>query len=116
MSAVEALIAKGFLHAGDILVLDNAAIHCYREAEGLFHYLLHHGILLLALPTRVPELNPIELVWNTLVQRLLGLCISFADAGGRHGIVDFTAYILSTMTHHEISKYYAHCGYLAKED
>ena len=114
MAAIECSVAKGFLGPGDILVLDNAAIHIYRESQGLFDYLWSHGILLITLPTRVPELNPIELVWNTLVQRLLALCLSVT--GGRHSIVEFSSYILSTMTHHEVSKYFAHCGYMVKED
>ena len=114
MAAIESTVAKGFLVAGDILILDNAAIHLYRESQGLFNFLWSRGILLITLPTRVPELNPIELNWNTLIQRLRALCITVT--GGRHSIVEFTSYILSTMTHHEVSKYYAHCGYLAKED
>ena len=113
MAAIESSVAKGFLSRGDILVLDNAAIHCYRESEGLAAYLWAHGILLLPLPTRVPELNPIELIWNTLVQRLRALAMS--AGGGRHAVVEFTAQILSAITHHEVAKYYAHCGYMAKE-
>ena len=76
MAAIESSVAKGFLMPGDILVLDKAAIHLYRESQDLFNFLWSQGILLITLPTRVPELNPIELVWNTFVQRLLALCVT----------------------------------------
>lgn len=110
MEAIQASIAKGFLVAGDILVLDNAAIHLYRESQGLSDLLERHGITLLCLPTRVPELNPIELVWNTLTQRLHTFVLG--NAGGRNRIVDATEQILSSIGHEEVARYYAHCGYM----
>lgn len=112
MAAVEASLAKGFLLPGDVLVLDNAAIHLYRESQGLNDLLAQHGVTLLCLPTRVPELNPIELVWNTLTQRLHAMVLS--NAGGRDRIVEATNVILSSISHEEIAKYYAHCGYMIK--
>jgi hypothetical protein len=64
-------LASGFLQPGDFLVLDNASIHYFQELTGLDAYLWnYHGIFLQFLPTRSPELNPIELLWNTLTQRL----------------------------------------------
>ena len=70
MDTIHQSIAKGFLHAGNILVLDNASIHRYRKLAGLRDLLWTYGILLLPLPTQCPKLNPIKLVWNVLVQRL----------------------------------------------
>jgi len=64
-------LASGFLRTGDFLVLDNASIHHYEEMVGMDEYLWnYHGIFLQFLPTRSPELNPIELLWNTLSERL----------------------------------------------
>ena len=110
MDAVHLSIAKGFLRMGDFLVLDNAAIHIYRETEDLYDVLKQYGITLLMLPTRVPELNPIELIWNTLVQRLKVLAL--ASAGGHDRIVEETSNILNAMTHKEVALYYAKCGYM----
>ena len=115
MDTIYQSIAKGFLHAGDILVLDNASIHRYRESAGLRDLLWTYGVLLLPLPTRCPELNPIELVWNVLVQRLRS-----AEMEGllrqpeQYPIVSATERILSSIPHEEIGRFYAHCGYLAK--
>ena len=33
-------------------------------------------------PTRAPELNPIELNWNTFVMRLKGEKVDYLNAGG----------------------------------
>jgi transposase len=64
-------LSCGFLLPGDFLILDNASIHNFQESTGLDAYLWnYHGIFLQFLPTRSPELNPIELLWNILVQRL----------------------------------------------
>lgn len=112
MEAIEASIAKGFLQFGDILVLDNAAIHIYRESQRLSDLLARHGITLICLPTRVPELNPIEFIWNALTQRLRSYVLG--NAGGRDRILEATIQILSTIGHKEVAKYYAHCGYKQK--
>jgi hypothetical protein len=62
-------LSCGSLQPGDSLVLDNASIHHFQESTGLDAYIWnYHGIFLQFLPTRSPELNPIELLWNILVQ------------------------------------------------
>ena len=65
--ALLAAIHSGFLSHGDFLVLDNAAIHFQGENDGLEDWLWSRcGIWVLSLPTRSPELNPIELLWRSL--------------------------------------------------
>jgi hypothetical protein len=65
--ALLAAINSGFLSDGDFLVLDNAAIHFQGENDGLEDWLWSRcGIWVLSLPTRSPELNPIELLWRSL--------------------------------------------------
>eukprot|EP00957_Ditylum_brightwellii_P207638 15353853-Ditylum_brightwellii.AAC.2 len=72
-SAVEETIMCGFLLQGNVLVMDNATIHIHQEHEYLEDFLweckgpfdgmpMYIGVL--RLPTRSPELNPIELSWN----------------------------------------------------
>ena len=74
---IEMLIVSGFLQHGEVLVLDNCAIHHQAEAATVEHFLWNHvvngqplRILCLFLPTRSPELNPIELVFHILVRRM----------------------------------------------
>ena len=68
---VEAAIRDGFLQPRDILVLDNATIHTGKDNKVLAESLWDSfSIYVLFLPPRTPEWNPIELVWNTLVQRI----------------------------------------------
>ncbi|KAL7561010.1 hypothetical protein ACA910_000095 [Epithemia clementina (nom. ined.)] len=46
MDIIQTSVQKGFLHPGDILILDNVAIHTGQEAEYLLNYLTTYGILL----------------------------------------------------------------------
>ncbi len=62
---VYSMVVDGFLRNGDVLVIDNASIHCYRDSA-----VLEDKILLIFMPAHSPELNPIELMWNILVQHL----------------------------------------------
>ena len=77
----EEAILCGWLRPYDILVCNNAAIYEKGYNCGLGHFLWDAlgldgeplNILLLPLPTRSLELNPIELTWNIVVQRLHGV-------------------------------------------
>jgi transposase len=71
------LITVNWFEIGDILIMDNAAIHCGAEAtilEDLLWTTLVNGValnvLIVYLPARAPELNPIELVFHILARRL----------------------------------------------
>ena len=77
MGYVEAMVQDGFLLPREVLVLDNAAVHRGADAKKLEHFLwntvvngVQLQVLVLYLPTRAPELNPIELVFHILVRRL----------------------------------------------
>jgi hypothetical protein len=111
---VDRAIAKKFLLPGDILVLDNAAIHTSGASTNLFEFLCSYNILLIALPMRAPELNPIELLWNTLTQ-----CLpyhEFSSSGpNKDGVAIAASGIMDAMSHAEVAKYYQHCGYIPKD-
>ena len=64
-------INEGFLRSGDVLVLDNARIHNGGDNQAMAEWLwTRFDIFLAWLPTRSPELNPIELIWSYLVRKL----------------------------------------------
>jgi hypothetical protein len=107
--ALEQTIMKGFLRRGDILVLDNASIHRFKENVDLEEWLhTTFGIFLLFLPTRSPELNPIELLWHWLVISLR----SFDHGAPRihkDAIVYAAAEAMEAFTHQDVFKCYRHC-------
>ena len=105
-------LASNFLQRGDFLVLDNASIHRYQQSDGLEEYLWnYHGIFLQFLPTRSPELNPIELLWNTLAQRLKHLPIG---SGGpcKHRVANGAVMLMNAFTHEDVDASYRKCGYI----
>lgn len=68
---VRDLIKTGRLSSGDFLIFDNAAVHTRNEeTEALFATLELHGIAARRLPTYSPELNPIEMVFGYIKNRL----------------------------------------------
>ncbi len=80
------MVVDGFLRNGDALVIDNASIHCYRDSAVLEEILWEdYKILLIFMPTRSPELNPIELMWNILVQHLRRVPLTGRHTSERNG-------------------------------
>ena len=72
---IDCLINEGFFREGDILVADNAKIHTGGYCEDLAERLHeNYGVYLIFLPTFTPELNPTELVFNTLIQCMRSNC------------------------------------------
>ena len=74
---IEYLITIDWFERGDILIMDNAAIHCGAEATILEDLLwttpldgVPLNVLVVYLPARAPELNPIELIFHILARRL----------------------------------------------
>jgi hypothetical protein len=92
-------------------------------ADWLWEY---HSICVLFLPTRTPEWNLIELVWNTLVKRMLAwdievLCkqLKYNQTWTESDVAAFVAQdILSNMDHDLIWSFFRHCfkGYLIDDD
>ena len=60
------------LEVGDIVVMDNLAVHHYEGGEILEEVLAEMGIELLFTPTYSPDLNPIELCFNKIKTELNG--------------------------------------------
>ncbi len=110
---LELALASGFFRPGDILVLDNASIHNGGDNSILEDWLWEtFGVLLVFLPARSPELNPIEQVWKILVNKLQRVPLSVMRSAGSHACAHAASEILATITHEEVEGCYRHCDYL----
>lgn len=108
---VELAVVLGWLLPYDVLVLDNAAIHTGGENSNLGDWLWDNfRIFVLFLPARTPEWNPIELVWNILVQRLQVFSLEVASSLGQHSLVKASQIILDGITHAEVDGCFRRCG------
>ena len=105
-------VACGVLRRGDVLVLDNAAIHHCKDSSELPGYLWsYHGVYLHFLPTLSPELNPIELLWSTLAEQLR--YTPLRENGIRsHRVVQSAMMVMKAFTHINIEKCYRHDNYI----
>ena len=121
MLFIHYLIETKFFHHNEVLVLDNAAIHVGGVASSLRELLwnsvvddepLH--VLVLFLPTRSPELNPIELIFHILAKRIRSYRYKTVNTDGRT-VVQKTKKILDEIEYDVILKCYLHCGYLGSE-
>ena len=108
---VQLAVSTGCLLPYDVLVLDNAAIHTGGVNATLEDWLwVNFRIFLLLLPARTPEWNPIELVWNILVQRLAVFSLELVCRFGSHSLVMASQVILDNITHEEVDGCYRKCG------
>ena len=106
-------VVTGFLRGGDVLVMDNATIHTGGDSAALEDVLIDdHQIHVLFLPTRSPELNPIEQMWHLLRRRLEAECAKYSDFRTDH-VADVAARIMDEFTHTDVYSCYHHSKYVA---
>jgi hypothetical protein len=106
-------LASVFLQPGDFLVLDIASIHHFQESTGLDEYLWnYHGIFLQFLPTRSPELYPIELLWHTLVHRLMHFLLGNNFGPHLHRVAHAAQMLMNGFTHEDVDACFGKCGYI----
>ena len=111
------LIAKRFLRHHEFVVMDNARIHSMGNAtviEDMLWETIVDGrplhILVLYLPTRSPELNPIELVFHILAFRIRSY--KYRTAGPCDKAVLYKAsQVMNEMSYDLILRCCCHCGY-----
>ena len=111
--AVHMIVAvqAGFSLPCDVLVLDRAVIHIGEQSTILANWLWDNfRIFLLLLPARTPEWNPIELVWNILIQRLKTFSPFLAMQMGSHSLVQASSIILDNITHSEVEGCFRKAG------
>ncbi len=67
-------------------------------------------------PTKIarhtPELNPIELLGNTLMQRLKHFTLSDNYGPHAHRVAPAAEILMSEFTHEDMDACYRHCGYI----
>jgi transposase len=108
------MVADKTLVCGDVLVMDNAAIHHYHESSALEDVLWDEfEIAIIFLPTRAPELNPIELLCNIMVQRMKIIDLSSPDWQQKHMAATAAAAIMDSFTHYDVTKCYQKCHYFS---
>ena len=101
-------VEGGRIARDDVLVVDNAAIHCAAEMLPLLVDLLHSvGAEMVFLPTYSPEFNPCELVFGELKGSLRQF---------RHPELSFRERITRALSHIDVANvlsYYHHCTTVA---
>ena len=98
----------GILRSYDTLVIDNATIH--NDIEDLLWQ--NFRVHCLRLPTRTPEWNPMEPIWQTGMVRLKNIpliTIREKYGYGPNLAADAFAGVLDEITFDEVCKYYSHC-------
>ena len=113
---IKEAVATAWLRPYDVLVCDNATIHQQGYNSDLGDFLWNTPaldgeplrILLLPLPTRSPELNPIELVWHIMVQRVR---YGVKRVDEQHAVARAAENVLNAMDFELMRKTYCHCGY-----
>ena len=94
----------------DMFVLINP-IHCGGANSDIEDWLWDEfRILVLFLPPRSPELNPIELVWNQLVQKLKLVPLDVMRNIGANSVAIVSEGILQQMSHEDVEGTYHHAG------
>ena len=119
---VRLMVESGFLTHGEVLIMDNATIHSKGDAQGCANYLWNTevdgkplNVLVIYLPTRAPELNPIELIFHILVLRLKSYHYR-TIAPIEQKTLDRVRAVLDGIDLEVIRRCAKHCGYLVDDD
>jgi len=91
------------LKPGDVLILDNLSAH---KVAGVRPLIEAAGAALLYLPPYSPDLNPIEKAWSKLKHSLRAAKARTAEA-----LEQAVAGALNTITAHNATAWFHHCGY-----
>jgi hypothetical protein len=111
------LITVGWFLHNEILIMDNTRIHTGGAAKNVANLLwetvidgLPLHVLVIYLPTRSPELNPIELIFHILARRIRSYRYQLAGPSDQ-AVVKNAKRVLDEMSYELILKCYVHCGY-----
>ena len=109
---IELLLRNDWFQRGDVLIMDNAAIHTGGAADVVEDLLWNSmGVLILYLPPRSPELNPIEQIFHILSRRIRSFRYR-ENAGPCDGaVVNLTCQVLDEFEYDLIRRCFNHSGY-----
>ena len=111
---VRNLINNGTLVRGDIFIVDNCTVHFQGDNEGLEEALWDiHGINMVFLPPYHPELNPTELVFHTLLERLKSEKARYMSLDA-YDFMDAIVKCLNNIDCLDVINFYTECGYYKK--
>jgi transposase len=91
------------LREGDVVVMDNLAVH---KVKGVLDPIYARGATVLFLPPYSPDRNPIELCWSKMKSTLRRLRARTFD-----GLMGAMKEALDGITASDISGWFRHCGY-----
>ncbi len=118
MSFCLMMVESGWLVHDEYLIMDNAAVHTGREARDLeswFWDLIVDGrplhVLVIYLPTRSPELNPIELVFHIFSRRIRSYRIRRNDGPVDRAVIRYGSMVMNEISYETMLNCYKHGGY-----
>jgi hypothetical protein len=118
MLSVCHLIADHWLCRGDIICANNARIHTGGKAIALQYLLWNYvidglplNIIDVFLPTQLPELNPIELVFHILARQIRSYSMKINMGPMDNEVIRYAAAVMDNICVTTIAKCYQHCGY-----
>ena len=103
------LVQTGFLIRGDAAVRDNAPAHAKGDNNMLSDILTAVGVDAIPLPTCSAELNPIELVFNAMVQRFASAC-NECKIQNNEQMISLLNNVIDSITPDIIFSCYQKCG------
>ncbi len=106
-SFVEFVLAPE-LRRGDVVIMDNLSSHKRQRTRELIE---RAGAKLVFLPPYSPDLNPIEMVFSKIKQKLRSLAYRTREALWR-----CMQSVLDTVTPDDASNCFQHCGYTLQGD
>jgi hypothetical protein len=103
------LLEEGILAPWDIFIVDNCTIHFQSQCEDLQNHLWNEcQILMIPLPPYHAELNPTELAFQTLFQRLRALRCEDELTGDFKNDIQRT---LDDISYQDVKGFFRNCGY-----
>ena len=109
------MVCTNFVQSGDVIVCNNVSMHKNAECKYLRESLWRlAGVMLEYLPAYTPELNPIELMFNTFTMRLRqtnARKVSFRNKSDKT-FLHIYVNILSCISRNNIIKMFKCCGYV----
>jgi hypothetical protein len=118
MSFCNLMVGTGWLVHDEILIMDNAAVHTGGEARDLEEWFwdkivdgrpLH--VLVIYLPMRSPELNPIKLIFHIFSCRIRSYQIQRNAGPVDQAVIRYGYIVMNGISYETVLNCYKHCAY-----